>query len=412
MDIVVFLVFFSLSIVLHEMGHLLVANLLGQRVRSIHLGFGPQLGQFHLWFLTFIIRFIPLGGYVQINNFNAKWRDTLTLSAGVIINLLAAFVFIVIGSCMMNHQTQIEGIYNGEKTQNITIDNMKVVTWGQLNQYLLYQSMIGDQAVITIQGSQHQSTNHIKEVISHQAFIQLQLLPTLPKQSMSIQKVIHPCLIKKVSPGDEIVSLNHQPVNNMMSLFYLLNKKNQDEMVIGIRNPTEEKLIHFQPGTLDGNNVLGVIFNVIPKTTDSLSVSNAFVYAFNEIVMSLKLQFVVIWSLLTGQISVSDLSGPIGLFQAFQGMTSWYMMGDYLLLLGKINLILGLFNMLPIPPLDGGALILRLLIDGKNAMAIRNLITNIGLIIIIELGIYTTLNDMNFLGPEQDVSPHFVNHCD
>jgi RIP metalloprotease RseP len=248
--------------------------------------------------------------------------------------------------------------------------------------------------------------------VKHQVLNKIQMMPTLPVQSMTIQQVIHPCLMNKMLPGDKIISLNQMPVNNVMSLIYLLNTKNHDEMVIGLKNKSEEKTFYFQPGIKDGQNVLGVTFQLVPQTTGQLSIPDALDYVIDDINRAFKLQFLVLWGLLIGQLSLSDLSGPIGLYQAFQGIVSWYVMGDYLLLLGKINLILGLFNLLPIPPLDGGALFMRFFVWGKNAVAIRNLITNIGLIIIIELGIYTTLNDMNLLGSEQDVSPHFVNRCD
>jgi regulator of sigma E protease len=97
-------VVFGMLVTLHEMGHLLMAKLMGVKVLEFNVGFGPPLARIPRGETTYGIRVIPLGGYVKLagmddgetgpRSFNAKpvWRRILIIAAGSVTNLLLPFV--------------------------------------------------------------------------------------------------------------------------------------------------------------------------------------------------------------------------------------------------------------------------------------------------------------------------------
>jgi regulator of sigma E protease len=97
-------VVFGMLVTLHEMGHLLMAKLMGIKVLEFNVGFGPALLRVPRGETTYGVRIIPLGGYVKLagmddgetgpRSFNAKpvWRRILVIAAGSVTNLLLPFV--------------------------------------------------------------------------------------------------------------------------------------------------------------------------------------------------------------------------------------------------------------------------------------------------------------------------------
>ena len=413
MDVIIFFIFFSGSIFLHELGHLLMAKTLGQSVREMHFGFGPQLHTVRLKNLDIVIHAMPFGGYVQLNAFRSGAYDALTLAAGPIMNMVLAFVMIFAGSLLPNHQGFIGAKYQGQSIQEIQVDGTEVRTWSQLNQYLLYQAIMNDKANLAFLDQSHSLENSFNEVMSYQVLNKLDLVPVQPEQTIMIQQVDHPCLIAQVKAKDQLLTLNDHKVYGALSLIYHLNQSQGDKMTAEVKNNKGEKVaIRFMPGVMGGRPILGLNYMAIPMSTASMTVKQSAHHALMEIILGIKLQFAVLSGLLSWQLSLHDLSGPIGLYHSIQGIVTYFVFADYVLLFGKINLILGLFNLLPIPPLDGGSFLMRLIIGGNKFHALRILIARLGLIVIIEIGIYTTLNDMNILGISPDVPSYFSNLCD
>ena len=101
-------VVFGMLVTLHEMGHLLVAKLLGVKVLEFSVGFGPPLAKVQRGETQYGIRVIPLGGYVKLagmddgetgpRSFNSKpvWRRFLIIAAGSVTNLLLPLVIFCI----------------------------------------------------------------------------------------------------------------------------------------------------------------------------------------------------------------------------------------------------------------------------------------------------------------------------
>ena len=99
------------------------------------------------------------------------------------------------------------------------------------------------------------------------------------------------------------------------------------------------------------------------------------------------------FSALTGGISSADIAGPIGIGKLFLTKNYWQ-------LIALISLNLAVFNLIPIPPLDGGRIFisgLGKIIGKRNANIINLVLTKVGVIALIFLLFYTTLHDITKL---------------
>src|SRR3954454_20073926 len=114
MSIVVAVVGLGLLIAAHEAGHLLLARLMGMRVETYSIGFGPRIAGFRSGETDYRLSALPLGGYCKIAGFTPDepaaqdpndqgsyankpaWKRFLVIAAGPGVNYLVAFLIIVL----------------------------------------------------------------------------------------------------------------------------------------------------------------------------------------------------------------------------------------------------------------------------------------------------------------------------
>lgn len=116
--------------------------------------------------------------------------------------------------------------------------------------------------------------------------------------------------------------------------------------------------------------------------------------AFRNVVVFIKTMFTGIVQLFTGNVGIDQMTGPVGISNVVSQTTG---VADFIYILSVISLSLGVTNLLPFPPLDGGKIVLLLVeairrksLSVKTEMAIQS----IGFFILITLSIFVTYNDI------------------
>lgn len=122
LTIIAFVLIFGLIVFVHELGHFLVAKREGMKVREFAFGFPPRIWGKKVGETTYAINAIPLGGYVSIlgedgrsnafNSFTAKspWARLRVVLAGVVMNLMLAWILLTIFLLFLPWQPQIDGV--------------------------------------------------------------------------------------------------------------------------------------------------------------------------------------------------------------------------------------------------------------------------------------------------------------
>lgn len=159
--IVAWIVVFGVLVAVHELGHFIMAKLLGMRVEEYSLGFGPSMLRIRGPETLYAVRLIPLGGYVRLAGMEGKpsddprdypnrplWQRFVVIFAGPVMNLLLAALLYallfgpvgipvattVVAHTLAHYPAQAAGIRPGD--QIIAVDGHPVQNWSQLDQLI------------------------------------------------------------------------------------------------------------------------------------------------------------------------------------------------------------------------------------------------------------------------------------
>jgi len=291
----------TLVIVIHELGHFLVARLFNIKVLRFSVGFGKPI--FCIKGKTqWVISRIPLGGYVKMLDeregpvskkdrkfaFNLKpiWIKSLVVIAGPIMNGVLAIIFFTIVFW-------------------IGLPHKEVIVGEVIKDSPVYIAGVKSNDKITFVGSQK---------VNEWIVLNMQLLKYLDKQEIpfTIQRNDKSISIK-VSTKRWLIDPLH---------FNILTS-------LGIE-PKKESIVVSQFSGLSGVN-----------------------HAFERLFQFVTFDYLVLWKLLTGSISIRSLMGPFGFLdqmmtimtQPFVVICSW---------IGVLSIAIMVVNLLPIPGLDGG----------------------------------------------------------
>lgn len=201
--------------------------------------------------------------------------------------------------------------------------------------------------------------------------------------------------IENVSPniisGDEICAINGMKVNRRNDMAKALSKVNENEEVtVSIIRNGENIEVKAKPINYHGMLIMGYELKTVSDTNtkDKLYYTFWETYDFGMSVFhNLKLLF-------TGAVGLDDMAGPIGISQVVATSEG---VNDFIYLLCLISLSLGVMNLLPIPALDGGRLLL-LIIEGIRGKALKEeleaALSSAGFILLILLSIIIACNDL------------------
>ncbi len=193
-----------------------------------------------------------------------------------------------------------------------------------------------------------------------------------------------------IKAGDEILSINGKRVHLKNELNNAINKSQGNEISIEIKRNNENMIITTIPTQDDnGNYLIGINLKPAETTFENRAYYGFWstVYFSGSIIDNLK-------ELFTGGVKTEQLMGPIGI-STVVSQTNGFV--DFVYILALISLSLGVTNLLPFPPLDGGKFIL-LVIEAirrkKLSTEVELNIQSAGFILMILLSIYVAYNDL------------------
>jgi regulator of sigma E protease len=202
-----------------------------------------------------------------------------------------------------------------------------------------------------------------------------------------------------LQPGDRVVNIGDQSVKSSAQVTEYIKAHSNEPIKIMVDRKGNQ--IQLTSGTrrLDGG-LLGInIREQFPL--HKAGIGTAAGYAYQSNIQILRLTGKALGQVFTGKRSVRNtLSGPIGIYQAAQKSVERLGWDGVFGMLGFLSLNLGIFNLLPIPVLDGGAIFL-LLIEGLLApiglsisTAVRERIQQVGFVMVLLLMVFVITNDV------------------
>ena len=395
-----FVITLGILVTFHEFGHFWVARRCGVKVITFSVGFGKPL-----WKkqgrdgTTYQIGAIPLGGYVRMldervdevpeelreQSFNAKSvpQRAAIIAAGPMANFVLAIAVLwgmfllgvpsvkpVVGAIT---PASIAAAENIQTPFEITrIDGRDAPDWQQVNLHLA-AALGNDSVVIEGRDKNSRMVNYRLDISGWRldnsqqaAFIALGLQPFQPEVSLVLSYVAEnsPAAAAGLQVGDKIIAFDGTPVADWSQTRDLIMQAAGQQVIVTVERGQQEVPIRVDLGrrtSADGE----VGFLGVEPTVESYPAEYRYVQQYGLIeglakgaertwelvVLSIKM----IGKLVTGTVSVSNLSGPVSIAEG-AGATASYGLVYFLGFLALISVNLGVINLVPLPILDGGHL--------------------------------------------------------
>jgi regulator of sigma E protease len=378
-------------ILIHEFGHYAVAKWLGVRVEQFAIGFGKRLIGFRRGETDYRINAIPLGGYVKMSGENpmddrtgdpaeflshSRWHRFLIAIAGPTMNIMLAIVLLTtiymvhyeypavydepteIGWVLKDSAAAKAGFQIGDRITRI--EDIQNPTWEQVD---LKEALSPGQPLSVEVARNGQAVE--KTVVPEPAGLdQIGVAGWAPKEfSVNITDLTPGMPAEKagLKEGDQILQLDGKPVPALAAMVESLEVTKDRPISITVLRSGEQKTFTVQPILAEKRYRIGI--GSMQTKVKTLPFSEAFQKSLHENRQNALLILELVSKMAQHKISVKSIEGPIRIGQAAgeaarrKGWTP--LMG----LTAAISLNLGIFNLLPIPILDGGV-IMFLLIEG------------------------------------------------
>ncbi len=343
MKIVWSLVIFSVVVIIHELGHFLLAKKNGICVTQFSVGMGPRIVHFKKGETEYCIKLFPFGGscmmlgedgmtteedYDKSRSFQEKsvWARISVIAAGPIFNFILAFVFsIILIGCMGYDAPIIDKLVEGYPMEQAGLQT-------------------GDKII------------------------------KLNNESVKVYREVS--LFMQLNGGDEIE---------------LTYERNGEKHKVSITPKYDEEAGYYLMGMQSGNRIKGNGFQTLK-------------YSVYEVRWWIKYVFKSLQMLCTGKVKATELQGPVGIVNVISDtyeQSSQY--GTFMVLMSMLNFSillsanLGVMNLLPLPALDGGRLVFLIIeaIRGKKIPPEKEGVVHfVGIILLMALMVFVMINDI------------------
>ena len=205
-----------------------------------------------------------------------------------------------------------------------------------------------------------------------------------------------------IEAGDRILAVNGSTVNTWDDFILEASaKKLQDEYVFKVeKSDGTIKEYTLVPEIKEENGEQTRVFGIISTgTTYRKGLGNAFIYAFSGTYENTITIFKILGSLFTGQISVKNLSGPVGIYSIVDTVKGRGLL-TLIYLTAYLSINVGVVNLIPVPVFDGGRVLILLIetITGhKSSDKLESILNYVGFALMILLMIFVTFNDISRL---------------
>ncbi|MBR6337913.1 MAG: site-2 protease family protein [Ruminococcus sp.] len=343
MSVIIAILIFSIIIAIHEFGHFIVAKLCGVKVNEFSIGMGPCLLKKKKGDTQYSLRALPIGGYCAMEGEDSKSEDGNAFCNKSVPRRVA----IVVAGAIMN---LILGFI------------------------LLIISTIVNSPITTTQVSWFEDT-----ASSHASGLEI---------------------------GDKIIECNGMRIFTDMDLSYQFQSDEDGKFDMVVIRDGEKKTL--EDVTFDKNEgVLHIDFKVSPQKANPLSVIS---YAGRSTLSYGRLIYISLGDLISGTYHLNDLSGPVGIVntisdviedEAKEESIDWAALWIKMLSMAAfITINVGLFNLLPLPALDGGRLMF-LIYEAVTRHPVKpeheGMVHLIGIILLMLLMLIVTFNDIKKL---------------
>lgn len=426
---IAFIFVIGVMVLIHELGHFLAARYFDVKVETFSIGFGPRLFGFKRGETDYRISALPVGGYVKMAGENPgdptgdprdlvakpRWQRIVIALMGPAFNILLALA-LPVGLFMMHHERLAvdfepavvgylvedspaakAGVEVGDRI--VAIDGEETPTWETVHLAELHATNKTVPVALMRNGERIElpvTLTADERGVGVAGWAEVAQVRLGPINSGS------PAERAGIKPDDLLVSVNGVEVRSPARVPELIQNNGGDEARVVVKRGGEAVTLSVTPErkTNEKGEPVWMIGVQLNPEYERIATKLGFVEACRESLEWNRRNATLIFSFIGGMIeqrmSPKSLEGPIGIAR-LSGQAARSGPTTLIQLMAMISLNLGIFNLLPIPILDGGVITLLLLesvIRRDLSMAVKERIVQVGLVFILLLFVFVMYNDI------------------
>ncbi len=427
--VLAFIVVLGITITIHEFGHFAMAKLLKIRVLTFSLGFGPRLLGFIRGGTDYRLCAFPLGGYVKMagetfdeeqkgapDEFlsHPRWHRFLVAIAGPFMNISLAVAILtfaymdgvqvprylkepaIVGPVAENSIAGSAGLKSGDRI--VAVRGNLVHNWEDTEIALA----TAPKEPIEFEVLRNDERLQLRLDLPPRDYIEPTSLGfkfTIPRIIVSTLDLDSPAQKAGLKEGDEILSVKGagKSGRGYDQVLNIISGSKGVPLIFDVRRGSEIIHLTIIPIEKEGRVVIG-FHHEIPTDFEKYGLGESIIRSIRRNYEISLLVFKIIGRIITGSASMRTLSGPIEIARISGSAARTGSAKVFFGFLGLISLQLGVFNLLPIPILDGGVIAL-LLIEGLMrrdlSMALKEKIVQVGFVFLILLMGFAVFNDLS-----------------
>jgi regulator of sigma E protease len=429
------LVLIGVMIMIHELGHFWAARFFDVRVEAFSFGFGPRLFGFRRGDTDYRFSLILFGGYVkmageQASDDNVKdprsllskprWQRLIIAFAGPFMNVLLA-IGLVTGLYMVKYQRVSDadmqaligheipdspaakaGIHDGDRI--VKLDGQDNPSWEDVELKEIagaYRPMR-----LTIEHNGKRFDTVVTPTLSERSGVGFAGWDPRGQIQLSTVEAGMPAEKAGLKAGDLLMEVNGQPIHSNTKFQEITRSSGGKPIDIVYERNGERRQVTVQPVFAKLDAPARWMIGVLPqRKLDLITTKLSFPAALNESVRTNSKDAMLIVQFLKGmverRIATKNLSGPIGIGvmagdAARQGPSTFFM------LMSAVSLNLAIFNLLPIPILDGGVILMLLVemaMQRDLSINVKEAVFKVGFVCIMVIVVFALYNDISKILP-------------
>jgi regulator of sigma E protease len=427
-DAIVVVVVLGLMIFIHELGHFMAAKSFGVRVLVFSLGFGKTLLHLKRGDTDYRISALPFGGYVKMAGDDPaevrqgetgeylsqpRWRRFVIVVMGPAMNVLLA-VLLMAGLYKFHFQRPAY-LEQPARVGDVDLGSPAAQAGIQVGDLIVRLGAMPNPKWEDVELSVFTTVNETipLEIERNGRTLETSITPRAegPNRigfagwypySPGVIETVEPGLPASkagLKPGDEIVGIDGRKVYCALCVAYALQTGNGKPADLMILRGGREFPVRVQPiyAEVMGEKRwrIGIAFpnDLVVR---HLPWAQALAASLEDNARNCRATFDVLGKILTRRLSARSLSGPIGIAQ-ISGKAYRAGVPELVFIISAISLQLGIFNLLPIPVLDGGVILL-LLVEGAIrrdlSIEVKERFVQVGIVFLLLLAVFVMYNDL------------------
>ena len=413
--IIAFLFVFSVIVIIHEFGHYYFAKKAGILVREFAIGMGPKIFQVRKGETVYTLRLLPIGGYVRMAGHDEDEQEikpgmmiTIELDKENVVQKLNFDEHLIIENSVpfqieeadLHRTMTLSGYFvNSEEKVNLTVSKQATIIESDGTEIVV--------APIERQFNSASLWNRIKTnaagpmnnfILSIIIFIIVGFMQGgVPSNDPVIGQVSDQSAAQKagLQTSDKIISIDGVDIHSWDEMTSIVRSSADKTLSMSIQRNGDTKNVSITPKSVEGQNGSKIGQLGVTRTLDN-SIISILGYGFTQTISVIVLVLSALGSIFTKGFNLNQLGGPVAIYSLTSQVAKNGLI-DLLSFMGMISANLGVMNLLPIPALDGGKLVLNF-IEGIRKKPLdpekEGYLTIAGAIFLFALMLLVTWNDI------------------